>query len=580
MSFAKDGIKRPVVVFPLGGRGCTVPSVLDFTRSRPGLAKKLPAAAPTTTGAALRFRATASGRGYVAVDPVQLVQHLLFGEAGRVCRVSEALVHFVGRCCAVSGGSGRGRLRVGGDPAVTTRAVCRGTELNVEPRAFFHAKRCHARGCTAPVVAGVLCAAHYDSTFSGGLTSRQARQLPEVRCSGRVAAELDLVFGDYAAFWESVAEWLWSVPQTADRARLYCVNHAVDALPLIAMGSASADRVAALVHCAHPCAQGTQSFYNAHLLVAFIRTIRASLPVLAGNAARGLSATHLYGLPWGAPGARLLCDRGLIPYCKMPVLPAIESFVGNRAALFCSTVVPDLGEEPVAVVFSVVALCALSRIFGSLGEFSFTVLTGTLEVPDGALVLDAAEPLDLAPFMQISGLDRASRVLYVLTPAALSPTVLHAIVFRLGFKHVYFCGPRFGAGGLRLPVFKSGTGDPTVGFLWRCILDEAASRGQVRASGTGDPLWRHGGRGFLDTFVTPVVPGRCAAGCAACTPTSSWHVDRLVAEAAFGEAARGLLPPCATAGTELLDAAEAERAVRLWRTLCDLTTETIFSDDP
>ena len=80
--------------------------------------------------------------------------------------------------------------------------------------------------------------------------------------------------------------------------------------------------------------------------------------------------------------------------------------------------------------------------------------------------------------------------------------------------------------------------------------------------------------------MTPAGPGRCAAGCAACTPTSSWHVDRLVAEAAFGEAARGLLPPCATAGTELLDAAEAERAVRLWRTLCDLTTETIFSDDP
>ena len=580
MSYAKDGIKRRVVVFPLSGGACTVPAVLDFTRSRPGAAKTGPAAVPTQTGAALRFRATASGRSYVPVDPALLVLHLSFGEAGRICLMSEALSLFIGRCCAVSGAGGRKRLAVGGDPAVTTRAVCRGTEFNVEPRAFFHAKRCHVRGCTAPVVAGTLCAAHYDSTFSGGLTKRQAAQLPAVRCNGGVAAELDLVFGDYAALWESLAEWLWSAPQTAERARLYFVNHAVDALPLIAMGTASADRVAALVHCAHPTAQGTQAFYNAHLLVAFIRTIRTSLPVLAGNTARSLATMHLYGLPWGAPGAQLLCDRGLVPFCKMPVLPKLEAFVGNRAALFCSTVVPDLGEEPVAVVFNVVALSALSRIFGSLGEFSFTVLTGTLEVPDGALVLDAAEPLDLAPFMKYSGLDRANKVLYVLTPAALSPTVLHAIVFRLGFKHVYFCGPRFGAGGIRLPVFASGTGDPTVGWLWLCILDEAASRGQIRSSGTGDPLWRRGGRGFLDTFVTAKVPGRCAAGCAACTPTSSWHVDQLVAEAAFGEAAPALLPPCARTGTELFDMAEAVRAVRLWRTLCDLTTETIFSEDP
>ena len=181
--------------------------------------------------------------------------------------------------------------------------------------------------------------------------------------------------------------------------------------------------------------------------------------------------------------------------------------------------------------------------------------------------------------MKYSGLDRANKVLYVLTPAALSPTVLHAIVFRLGFG-TSTCGPRFGAGGIRLPVFASGTGDPTVGWLWLCILDEAASRGQIRSSGTGDPLWRRGGRGFLDTFVTAKVPGRCAAGCAACTPTSSWHVDQLVAEAAFGEAAPALLPPCARTGTELFDMAEAKRAVRLWRTLCDLTTETIFSEDP
>ena len=119
------------------------------------------------------------------------------------------------------------------------------------------------------------------------------------------------------------------------------------------------------------CAQGTQSFYNAHLLVTFIRTLRTSLPVLAGNTARSLATMHLYGLPWGASGAQLLCDRGLVPFCKMPVLPKLEAFVGHRAALFCSTVVPDLGEEPVAVVFYLVALCALSRIFGSLGEFSF-----------------------------------------------------------------------------------------------------------------------------------------------------------------------------------------------------------------
>lgn len=579
MGLGRDGLKRPVLVFPLRGGPCTVPTTLDFTRSRPARAKDPVPPFPEQMGAALRFRLRATGRGYVPVDPALLAMHLEFGEGGRVVKVSEALVAFWGRVASACAGRG-GRLLLGGDPAVTTRAVSRGTELNFEPRTLFCAKRCHYRGCTHPVVAGVFCASHYDSTFFGGLGLHKVSQTAAGRVHRSVTAEADLVFGDYDGFWSSLAGWLYSAPLDPGRMRAFVVNHFADVLPSLAITTVSADRLSALVHCSHPSVQGTQAFYNAQLAIHYIRTIRGSLSVLASNAAASLSTVYLYGIPRSKPGAGLLCDRGIIPCLRMPVLPKIEGFVGSRAAMYCSTVVPDDGEVLVNVVFNVVALRVLSRVFGVLGTFSFTVLTGTLTLPDKAIVLDASAPLDLAPYMRYTGLERADRVLHVLCPAALSPTVLHAIIFRLGFKHVYFCGPRFGSSGIRLPTFKDGAGDPTVGFLWRCILDEAESRGQIRSAGTGDPLWRQEGRGFLGTFVSETVPGRCKAGCPSCSPTSSWHVDQLMAEAAYGTDAPALLPPCARTGTELFDASEADTAIRYWRTLCDLTTEAILGSDP
>lgn len=579
MVFGKDGLKRPVVVFPVRGGACTVPAVLDFTRSRPSRAKDVGAPLPANVGASLRFRLRVSGRGYVPVDPALLAMHLEFGEGGRVVKVSAALVAFWGRVAAACTGRG-GRLLVGGDPAVTTRAVSRGTELNFEPRTLFCAKRCHCRGCTRPVVAGVFCASHYDSTFFGGLGRHKVSQTAAARAHRQVEAEANLVFGDYDGFWISIAEWLYSAPIDPSRMRAYVVNHLADVLPILAMTTVSADRLAALVHCSHPSVQSTQAFYNAQLAISYIRTIRGSLPVLASNVAASLSKMYLYGIPRTKAGAGPLCDRGIIPCVKMPVLQTVDGSVGSRAAMYCSTVIPDHGEALVNVVFNVVALRVLSRVFGVLGTFSFTVLTGTLAIPEGAIVLDASAPLDLGPYMRYTGIERADRVLHVLSPAALSPTVLHAIIFSLGFKHVYFCGPRFGSTGIRLPTFKEGTGDPTVGFLWRCILHEAESRGQIRSAGTGDPLWRHEGRGFLKTFVTENVPGRCKSGCSSCTPTSSWHVDQLMAEAAYGTDAPGLLPPCARTGTELLDSAEADEGIRYWQTLCDLTTEAILGSDP
>lgn len=577
MSFSKDAIKRPVVVFPATGGACTVPTVLDFTRSRPGPAKDLPRPYRTKAGAALRFRPRASGRGYVPVDPALLATHLEFGEGGRVIAVSEALVNFLGRVSLVSTKRAR-RLQVGGDPAVNTRSICRGTQLNIEPRTYFCGTRCQFRGCTNKVVAGTLCALHYDSTFVGGLSRHKAGKVVQELYSRKAEEELGVLFGPFDHFWVSLAEWLCAAPVRPELGRAYVVNHALGMLPQLALTELSADRLSALAHCAHPSVQGAQAFYNAQLSILYIRTIRGSLPVLAANLAGGLSSVYLYGLPCSASGSTLLCDRGLVPHIKMPVVPALEEVVGNVSGLICSTVIPDAGEELVNVVFNTTALCVLSRVFGNLGNFSFTVLTGTLELPPGALVLDAALPLDVTPFMGFTGNERAEKVLYVLTPAALSPVVLHAIIFRLRFKHVYFCGPRFGSRGIRLPIFKSGRGDPTVGWLWRCILDEAESRGQLRSSGTGDPLWRHKESGFLDTFVTPGIPGRCDGGCSHCSSTSLWHLDHLVGEAAYGEQARELLAPCALLGTELFDEEEAQVALRRWRTLCDLTTEAIFSE--
>lgn len=589
MSFVKQHLGRDTVVASLSGGVCVVPSVLDFTRSRPAVPKSTGGAGgpggpgrvevPPHRSAVLRYRPTPSGK-MNPVDPTYLAFHLEFGDGGRVVRVSAALVGFVSRVCAAAAGSGGARTAVGGSPAVCTRAVSRATELNLEPRSVFGGAPCQVRGCGAARVAGVFCAAHYDSTFSGGLTRRdiRSRSKTSILVTPATKAEMNLIFGAFDGFWLSVCAWLGGPAVSASRARAYVVNHGSDVIPRLALGTHSADRLAAIVYCTHPVATGSQAFFNASLAVMYVRTLRERFGMVAKRAAHSLSEFQLVVTPEPDSGAALTRDQGIVTYLKMPVLPAVEGFVGHTIGLLGATQVPDADERPVTAVFNMGALRVMARIFGSVGDFSFSVLAGSLELPADAHVIDAAEPLDLSRFSALTGADRADRVLYVLSPAALSTTVLWAIMARLAFKHVYFCGPIVGTGGIALPTFEDGAVDPVVGFYWACLVDEARVRGMFRCSGTGDPLWRspENSGGFLGTFVTPSTPVRCASGCRTCTPTSHWHTDRLLAEAAYGTASADILPRCLVAGIDRFPAGAVENHIQVWRTLCDLTLTTIF----
>lgn len=582
MSFAKKSLGRDTVVAPLSGAPCVVPSVLDFTRSRPAVPKGPgagPLPVPPHRSAVLRYRPALSGK-MSPVDPTYLAFHLDFGEGGRVVRISEALLGFVARVCAAAAGSGGTRTVVGGSPAVCTRAVSRGTELNLEPRSIFGGAPCQVRGCGAARAAGVFCAAHYDSTFSGGLTRRdiRARSKTSILITPAVRAEMNLVFGPFDGFWLSVCAWLGGPAVSKGRARAYVVNHAVDQVPRLSLGTHSADRLAAIVYCTHPVAGGSQAFFNACLAVLYVRTLRERFGMLARRVAHSLSEFYLAVTPDTESGAAATRDQGIVTYLKMPVLPTVEEFVGHTIGLLGATQIPDAEERPVTAVFNMGVLRVMARIFGSVGTFSFSVLAGSLELPAGAHVLDAAEPLDISKFSALTGADRADRVLYVVSPAALSTTVLWAIMTRLAFKHVYFCGPVLGAAGIALPTFEDGAADPVVGFYWACLVDEARVRGLIRCLGTGDPLWRHPPEsgGFLGTFVIPSTPVRCESGCRTCTATSHWHTDRLLTEAAYGDEVSEVLPRCARAGIDRFQAEAVEQHIHVWRTLCDLTLTTHF----
>jgi hypothetical protein len=389
---------------------------------------------------------------------------------------------------------------------------------------------------------------------------------------------MNLVFGPFGGFWLSVCAWLGGPAVSEGRARAYVVNHASDLVPRLSLGTHSADRLAAIVYCTHPVANGSQAFFNACLSVLYVRTLRERFSMLSRRVAHSLSEFYLAATPDADAGAAATRDQGVVTHLKMPVLPTVEGFVGDTIGLLGATQVPDAEERPVTAVFNMGALRVMARIFGSVGTFSFTVLAGSLELPAGAHVLDAAAPLNLSKFSALTGADRADRVVYVVSPAALSTTVLWAIMARLAFGHVYFCGPVVGAAGISLPTFEDGAADPVVGFYWACLIDEARVRGTFRCSGTGDPLWRHppDSSGFLGTFVVPSTPVRCESGCRACTPTSHWHIDRLLAEAAYGTAAAEVLPRCARAGIDRFSAEAVDQHIQVWRTLCDLTLTTHF----
>ena len=493
-------------------------------------------------------------------------------------RISSALMAFLCRVSAAGMGRG-GRLSVGGCPTVTSRSISRGTQLNLEPRVLFSSNpdiRCQVRGCDAPRVAGCFCAAHYDSTFAHGMLRRhiQRDSRASIMLSRGVRSEVGVVFSEFDAFWFQIGQWLGggAGPLGAGQVRALVVNHASDYIQTLAATDLSADRIAALMYATHRLSQGSQSFYNALLAVNYTRTQQERTAVLAARVARDLSRFRLFAVPAAEAAAKIACDVGIVTFRRMPVLPVVEGWVGRTdGGLLAATVVPGPDDVPTAVVFSVGALRVLSRVFGTVGDFSFTVRTGSLlPLPDGAIVLDAAAPLDLARFMRYSGLERAELDLHVLNPAALSTTVLAAIIFHLRFRHVVFCGPRLGEYGIALPVFENISRDPMVGFLWHCILNEASARGTLRVDTGGDPLWRHGGVGFLDMFVGEKTPVRCNdARCQQCTASSVWHTDHLMSEACFGQGSISALPGCTLRGVRPFQPDAVKAAVELWRTLCE-----------
>ncbi len=589
MSFRRTGgLNTGVFSRSAAGAVLKVPSVLDFTQSKPSVVCPTPTAVPGTASAVLRYRVRERRTDgtkcseFIPVDPLYLAFHLEFSDSGCVIRVSSMLVAFLCRVAAANLGRG-GRLSVGGCPALETRSVTRGTQLNFEPRVIFSAgpdAKCQVRGCRGKRVAGVFCADHYDSTFSHGMMRRQIQtsSRASVMLSHGVRSELNVLFSGFDSFWIQVGTWLsaGSHALSADRVRTLVVNHASDHVQKLATTTLSPDRIGGLMFVTHRLSQGSQCFYNALMAVRYTRTQQERTGVLASRVAASIGRFRMHAAPVSDPTSRLFTDAGIVTFKRMPVLPVVEAWVGRAdGGLLAATVIPGPDEAPTAVVFSVFSLRILSRIFARIGDFSFAVRTGSMRpLPRDAIVLDAAAPLNLRPYMRLSGIERAERDLHVVNPAALSSTVLGAIIFYLRFRHVVFHGPRLGEYGIAYPVFENIGLDPWVGFYWSCILDESAVRGTLRQDTGGDPLWRHEGRGFLDIFVDRKTPVRCTnAKCPHCGPTTSWHLDHLMAEACFGSDGIASLPPCALRGLCPFQTGETKAAIEFWRTLCEPTLE-------
>lgn len=585
-TFRKRQLMSGPVVQTANGAVLAVTAVIDFTQSYPAPIDPAEPRRPPPPhrSAVLRWnhRPAISASAYAPVDPVYLSYHIELGEAGRVARVSSALVAFLCRCSAGNLGR-RGRLRVGGCPAVATRSVCRGSQLNFDPRLLLsqNVDRCTVRGCGGTRVGGVFCADHFDSTFATGLTQKEIRRQSRasVMLSSGVRSELNIIFGDFDGFWSQIGAWIGcGTPALGPGAvRALVVNHAVDYVPQLALTNLSPDRIAALVaYCTSPTYQGSQTFYNVYLTTHYLRELRDRRQALANRVGRALSRFRLFWAPLDDSAADFVLDHGIICQPRMPVLPTIERFAdsGRLDGIVCGTVVPGTNDTPTAVVFSAAAVRILARVFGRIGDFSFTVVAGSLPpIPAGAAVLDAAVPLNLDAFQHLSGADRAAADLHVVSPAALSTTVLDAILFRLRFRHVYFYGPGAGTRGIALPTFEKPELDPMVGFYFACICDEARERGTFRTHAGGDPLWRPGGPGtpgFVEAFVGPSTPARCThQKCPACSATSVYHTDALAAEACFGESAAELLPKCAREALEPFGAEATQEAIGLWRTIVD-----------
>jgi len=567
--------------FPVQGMAKTVPSIADFTRSQPGRPSKQPPGRPRDRSAAIRVR-PGPGATWHAVDPAFLLLHLELRDGGEVAAVSEALVSFVVQCCIDRPGR---RLRVSGPPTPATRAVKRVSELSLNLRHFFTATRCAVRECGVPVVAGNFCPQHPDAQFHNGqkLSAAATAHRGTMASPSGVAAEFRAIETGFAAWWSAMAEWLSGGPAgNRDDVCRFFVNWALDAMPMLAATTeASVDRLALLAYTAPPRVQKVQTFLNLATTAQCFRELRARSPAAARTAAGAVAAHGIWAVPLGDRTSALFRDRGIVPFLAMPVLPGLlRRGPTGIAGLVCSTILPPVSaDQPAAAaIFSATAAVVMAHLLGYAGDFSFSVLHGPPPDPPGPL-LDAAAPLSVRAHLVTSGEARSRAVLTVINPAALSPVVLAEIIFTLRYMHVRFCGPRLGARGIRLPTFPAAPElDPAVGFLWGVIQTEAASRNLVSAPPAADVGLLFAAPGtpgaFLDAFVRPSTPVRCAEGCDRCTAASGWHRDRLLVEMAFGDAIDTTMPPCARLGVDTTTDAEFDRALSFYRCLCDLTPDT------
>jgi hypothetical protein len=580
---------QPVYCFPLSGPPRTLPAVVDFARAQPGRPSRPPTGTPEHRSAALRVKEGRDGE-WIPVDPAFLILHLEVWHGGVVRNLSRTLWSFLCRCCIDRPGR---RIQVAGPPEPPTRVIKRTSELSIDAKTYFSASRCAVRGCGRGVVSGSFCDEHIDARFHNAISARDA-VVPEkgsLAPPRRLAAEVRLIVSPkgFSGWWTALGQWVSSAPPlTPDHARAFFVNWAVDVMPLIAMGDQSSDRLSLIARLAPPSRQKTQTFLNIAMCTAYIRAVRASAPVLARSVADSLATMAVHLTPISDRMASRLCDRGIAPFISMPAFPAISRRGPTSVSgLLATTVLPQMSSEvpPMAVVFSASALLVMAQIFGTAGDFSFSVVHAPPSQTNAPLV-DAAQPLDLSKLLVVPASTRADQILTVANPAALSFTVMSEIIFTLRYKHVRFLGPRIGRAGIRLPTFsgRGGALDPTAGFVWRVILEEAASRGFVKTPPATDAglvfETRRGVQRFLDVFTHEEIPVRCTAGCSRCSDHTSWHRDRLLTEAAFGaEASEQFVPDCARDGVDLFLPGTAEAAIAAWRNLTDITVSSGIGAD-
>ena len=250
---------QPVYCFPLSGSPRTLPTVADFARSQPGRPSRPPTGTPEYRSAVLRYKEVPGD--WIPVDPAFLILHLELWHGGIVRRMSRALWSFICRCCVDRPGR---RLQIAGPPEPQTRVIKRTSELNLDAKTYFSASRCAVRSCGRKVVSGSFCDEHLDARFHNGILGRDAA-VPEKGSTAppsRVAAEVRAIISPkgFSGWWTALGRWISGAPPvSAEHARFYFMNWAVDAMPVVALGEQSSDRLALLARLAPPSHQKTQT---------------------------------------------------------------------------------------------------------------------------------------------------------------------------------------------------------------------------------------------------------------------------------------------------------------------------------